>query len=76
MKIICSTIKSRCSLTLFFSLLSVLIIQSTDAASTKRVYLDITAPEIRKIEMAVPWFINKNTPEKGQSLDRDLAERL
>ena len=26
--------------------------------------------------MAVPWFINKATPGKGQSLDRDLADSL
>ena len=75
-KIIYSTLKSCYSLTLFFCLLSVLANQSANAASTKRVYLDITAPETRKIEIAVPWFINKDNPEKAQTLDRDLADTL
>jgi TolB protein len=75
-KITCSILKPCYLFTLFFSLLSVFITQTTNAASTKRVYLDITAPEVRKIEMAVPWFINKDNPEKGQSLDREMADTL
>ncbi len=41
-----------------------------------RVYLDITAPETRKINIAVPWFINKNLDGRRQRLDRDLADTL
>jgi TolB protein len=74
--IISHTIKTFLSLTLLFSLISVFLTKTADAASSGRVYLDITAPETRKIEMAVPWFINKDTPGKSQSLDRDLADTL
>jgi len=75
-KIIYSTSKSCYSISLLFFLLGILITQTTNAASTKRVYLDITAPETRKIEIAVPWFINKTNSGKGQSLDRELADTL
>ncbi len=75
-KIIYTTFKTCCSITLLFVFLSVFISQITHAANTKRVYLDITAPETRKIEIAVPWFTNKNNPEQYHSLNRDMADTL
>jgi len=75
-KYIYLTLISCFSLTLLSVLFNIVFAQTTHAASTKRVYLDITAPETRKIEIAVPWFINKNTPGRGQSLDRELADTL
>jgi len=41
-----------------------------------RVYLDITAPEIRKIKIAVPWFLNKSLAGDKQKLGRDLSITL
>ena len=41
-----------------------------------RVYLDITAPEIRKIKIAVPWFLNKGLANQKQKLGRDLSVTL
>lgn len=41
-----------------------------------RVYLDITAPEIRKIRIAVPWFLNKGLNGQKQMLGRDLSVTL
>lgn len=40
------------------------------------VYLDITSPETRKINIAVPWFVNLEQPGQPQSFGRDLAEDL
>jgi len=40
------------------------------------VYLDITSPEARKINIAVPWFVNKKQPEKLQVFGRNLAHTL
>ena len=70
------TLPSYISLALLLFLFGILIAKTADAANSGRVYLDITAAETRKIEMAVPWFINKDTPGKSQSLDRDLADTL
>ena len=41
-----------------------------------RVYLDITAPGTRKINMAVPWFTSKNPAGQKQSRGRDFADTL
>ena len=48
-------------------LLQLLILLScTYAAGANRVYLDITAPETRKINMAVPWFTSKNPADQSR----------
>ena len=44
------------------------------AIGAERVYLDITASEARKINMAVPWFQNKGLPQQKQTLGRQLAD--
>ncbi len=41
-----------------------------------RVYLDITASQARKINVAVPWFLNKGMPDQKQLLGRELADTL
>lgn len=40
------------------------------------VYLDITSPDARKINIAVPWFVNKEQPDRLQVYGRDLADTL
>jgi len=46
------------------------------ASSGDRVYLDITAPEIRKIKMAVPWFNDKKLVGQNNNMGRELADIL
>lgn len=41
-----------------------------------RVYLDISAPEIRKINIAVPSFQNKSLSDQRQNLGKDMADIL
>jgi len=56
------------------ALLAILfILPFSDAWAGKRVNLDITSAELRKIPVAVPYFVNKNRPEAVQQFDRDLA---
>lgn len=59
---------------LFFFLL--LFIFTQNAIAAERIYLDITASETRKINIAMPWFQNKNLPAQQQILGRDLADTL
>ena len=40
------------------------------------VYLDITSTNTRRISIAVPWFVNKEQPERLQVHGRDLADTL
>lgn len=59
----------------FLSILTlVLVARAADAAD--RVYLDISAPEIRKINIAVPGFLNKSVSDQKPNLGRDLADTL
>ena len=57
-----------------FLLTLLLLLSCTYAAGANRVYLDITAPETRKINMAVPWFTSKNPAGQKESLGRELAD--
>lgn len=41
-----------------------------------RVYLDITAAELRKVPMAVPYFIDKSKPGKPLPAGKEMAETL
>ncbi len=66
------SLKTRLFLSLF--LLIVLPLHSLQAQEI--VYLDITSPEARKINIAVPWFINKGQPEQLQPFGRELAKTL
>ncbi|MBU1568254.1 MAG: protein TolB [Proteobacteria bacterium] len=47
-----------------------------NSIAADRVYLDISAPEIRKINIAVPLFQNKSLNDQKQHLDKDLADIL
>lgn len=40
------------------------------------VYLDITSSDTRKVNIAVPWFVNSDKPEQLQVFGRELAEVL
>jgi TolB protein len=42
----------------------------------ERVYLDISSPEARKINFAVPWFANKGSQDQQQPLGKELADLL
>ncbi|MCJ7601961.1 MAG: protein TolB, partial [Desulfobulbaceae bacterium] len=56
------------------ALLAILfILPFSDAWAGKRVNLDITSAEFKKIPVAVPYFVNKNRPDAVQQADRDLA---
>lgn len=39
-------------------------------------YIDITSPDARRINIAVPWFVNNTQPERLQTIGRDLADTL
>lgn len=50
------------------------LINTSTAAD--RVYLDITSPETRKINMTVPWFQNKSLVQQKQNFGRELSDIL
>ena len=54
----------------------VLLCFAQPTIGAERVYLDITASETRKINIAVPWFQNKGLPQQKQILGRQLADTL
>ncbi|KPK00166.1 MAG: protein TolB [Desulfobacterales bacterium SG8_35] len=54
-------------------LLSVFLFTSLAQA---RVYLDITSPDFRKVPFAVPYFSDKNDPDRTKKSDRDLTALL
>jgi TolB protein len=60
---------------LTFFLLVMFCFAQTSIGS-ERVYLDITASETRKINIAVPWFQNKSLMQQKQILGRELADVL
>ncbi len=55
---------------LFFAILP------THISAKQIAYIDITSPDARRINIAVPWFININQPDRLQTLGRDLADSL
>ena len=60
---------------LYILLLLFLTIPSQSIAK-ELVYLDITSPDARKVNIAVPWFVNQDQPDKLQVFGRELAEIL
>jgi TolB protein len=60
------------NLTIFTILVNFLFANMGEA----RVYLDITSPDFRKVPVAVPYFSNKNRPERTDKTDRDMAALL
>ena len=61
---------------LFFALVALICNLPQQTTASERVYLDITAPETRKINIAVPWFVNNGKANQKQSFGRDLADIL
>jgi len=59
----------------FFLILSSLFV-STSSFASGGVILDITSPESRKINFAVPWFTDKNQQNQQQTLSRELSDIL
>ena len=59
---------------LILCLLIVLIFNATHAAA--RVYLDITSADLRKLPVAVPYFIDKKDPEAITEKGKELATLL
>ncbi|RUM47040.1 MAG: Tol-Pal system beta propeller repeat protein TolB [Desulfocapsa sp.] len=64
--------KSRC----LPLLLIIFCFLPTFGQSKELVYLDITSPDARKVNIAVPWFVNKDQPGQLQVFGRELAEIL
>lgn len=46
------------------------------STAADRVYLDITSPETRKINMTVPWFQNKSLVQQKHNFGRELSDIL
>lgn len=69
-------IMTTCFKSLFLAILCTTFMLSPQKSMAERVYLDITAPEARKINIAVPWFVNKGKAGQKQSFGRDLADTL
>ncbi len=57
-------------------LLALFFIIPATAHSKELVYLDITSPDARKVNIAVPWFVNGDQPDKLQVFGRELADVL
>lgn len=49
---------------------------STTTFAAGRVILDITSPEARKINFAVPWFGNKGSSDEKPSFGKELSDIL
>jgi len=59
------------------ALFIVLIVALFSSPTAKaRVYLDITAPDFRKVPMAIPYFMNKNRPGQVSETDKKMADLL
>ncbi|MCF8056778.1 MAG: Tol-Pal system beta propeller repeat protein TolB [Desulfocapsa sp.] len=62
---------------LFFSFfLFFLFLIPGHLAAKDMVYIDITSPDARKINIAVPWFKDKEHPEQLQDIGGKLADTL
>ncbi len=56
--------------------LILLISISTTAWTNEIAYIDITSANARKINIAVPWFVNSDQPGRLQNLGRELSDTL
>lgn len=61
---------------LLLSLLFLVCVHPHPVNAKNRVYLDITSPETRKINFAVPWFVNKGLDNQPQKLGSEMADTL
>ncbi|MGL1932502.1 MAG: protein TolB [Desulfotalea sp.] len=55
---------------------TILLFPIFQCMAADRVYLDISAPETRKINVAVPWFIDGNESGISSSYSKSLANTL
>ena len=53
-----------------------LLFSSTVHAQQDRVYLEIGSTDVRKINFAIPWFINRQANTNANKLSRNLADTL
>lgn len=61
----------------FFTLFCLFLLTIPCHIQAKEIaYIDITSPDARKINIAVPWFVNNEQPEQLQVFGRDLADTL
>ncbi len=63
-------------LILVFATLCYFLSYGSSQLLAKRVYLDITSAEARKIVFAIPWFQNSGSTADKEQLDRKLSETL
>ncbi len=60
----------------FSLLIFILLLIPGQLPARDMVYLDITSPDARKINIAVPWFVDKKHPEQLQKYGGKLADTL
>lgn len=60
----------------FISLFLLLLLLPNQIEAKEITYIDITSPDARKINIALPWFINSGQPDRLQTFGRDLAKTL
>ena len=68
--------KFTLSVLVLSALLSSIFLSPGRLLAEDRVYLDITSPEARKINIAVPWFAEKGSQDQQQALGKELADTL
>lgn len=59
-----------------FVILTALFFAVDIGNAADRVYLDITSAESRKINIAVPWFVNTNNSVEKQRIGKEMADTL
>jgi TolB protein len=59
-----------------FALTASTLLISNTAFAEERAYLDITSPAARKINIAVPSFVNQESQDQQEPLGRELADTL
>ncbi len=63
------------SLTLFFFILFSSFF-TISCGAQERIYLEIGSADVRKIQFAVPWFINRQSSGQINEFDKDIADIL
>jgi len=56
--------------------LAIFLLIPSSGYSKELVYLDITSPDARKVNIAVPWFVNNDQPNQRQVFGRELSSLL
>ncbi|MEE4240526.1 MAG: protein TolB [Desulfopila sp.] len=66
--------KKSSLLLLFFIFFS--LVFSLTCQAQERIYLEIGSADVRKIQFAVPWFINRQSLGQTNDFDKDIADIL